>query len=97
MVTGTASVIGGVFNLPSYFDGFRHVPYIGLTDKERKPIPLNRDGQPTDKAEEVIESATTSSSSDMCTDYIRHWFYTKSSLYGDNHNHPSNGWFALRL
>ncbi|MBP3803179.1 MAG: hypothetical protein J6I76_04655 [Oribacterium sp.] len=75
-------IIGGDFTLPSYFDGFLHVPYIGLTDKEGKPIPLNRDGQPTDKAEEVIESATTSSSSDNKTG--------KNENAGDIDESPSN-------
>ena len=75
-------ILGGDFTLPSYLDGFQHVPYIGLTDKEGKPIPLNRDGQPTDKAEEVIESATTSSGSDSKTG--------KNENAGDIDESPSN-------
>ena len=75
-------ILGGDFTLPSYLDGFQHVPYIGLTDEDGKPIPLDRDGKPTDKAEEVIESATTSSSSDNKTG--------KTENAGDIDESPSN-------
>ncbi|WP_031554240.1 hypothetical protein [Oribacterium sp. FC2011] len=51
-------ILGGDFTLPSYLDGFQHVPYIGLTDKEGKPIHLNRDGQPTETENDLPEQTT---------------------------------------
>ena len=39
-------IIGGDFALPSYFDGYQRVPYIGLTDSDGKPVDLDKDGKP---------------------------------------------------
>ncbi|WP_029201190.1 hypothetical protein [Oribacterium sp. NK2B42] len=51
-------ILGGDFTLPSYLDGFQHVPYIGLTDEDGKPIPLDRDGKPSETENDLPEQTT---------------------------------------
>ena len=49
-------IIGGDFTLPSYFDGYQQVPYIGLTDENGEPVALDKDGRPAGEGSSVSES-----------------------------------------
>ena len=56
-------ILGGDFTLPSYFDGYQQVPYIGLTDEDGNPVALNKDGKPAGDDSSVEESSAASESS----------------------------------
>ena len=59
-------ILGGDFTLPSYFDGYQQVPYIGLTDEEGNPVALNKDGRPT--GEGSLDNENESAEADETTE-----------------------------
>jgi len=62
-------IIGGDFNLPSYFDDYIKVPYIGPVDADGNPIPVDKDGIRADaaSAETDATAETTQSVSETTT------------------------------
>ena len=50
-------ILGGDFTLPSYFDGYQQVPYVGLTDKNGNPVALDKDGKPKGQDSSGSESS----------------------------------------
>ncbi len=53
-------IIGGDFTLPSYFDDYTSVPYIGPADGSGNPIPIDADGNILDKSDSTSESTAPS-------------------------------------